>query len=287
MAEILHDPVSAENAEFSSYYLRAAKDVELKIMEWQPTSPESDAPVIFVAGWVSNVTGWTDLLRGLAPKQPVFYIETREKQSARVEINKPTPDDFSIKRISIDLINICENLPVDMGRAVLMGSSLGATALLEALKYNAMPARAAFLIGPNTEFKAPPVLKYLIHLHHSSYHMIKHIAIWYLRTFRVDAKKEPEQMKRYEETLRTAHARRLKLSAKAAIMMHYTIWPDIETVGIPAALAYAPSDKLHTAENIQKLAAALPRGSMVSCRSNIYMHSAEIIEDLHNFLNTI
>ena len=109
MEEVLHDPVAVENATFSSYYSRAAKNVELSIMQWQPTHPESDAPVIFVAGWVSNITGCTDFLQGLDPKHPVFYIETREKQSARVDINKPTPKDFSIKRISIDLINVCEN----------------------------------------------------------------------------------------------------------------------------------------------------------------------------------
>lgn len=287
MSEIFQDPVSADNAEFSSYYRRADKNVELKVMQWQPSNPKSNDPVIFVAGWVSSVSGWTDFLGGLAPRQPVFYIETREKESACVEIKKPKPSDFSIERIAKDLITVCEHLPVDMNRAILMGSSLGATALLEALKHKGMPARAAFLIGPNSEFKAPPVLKHLIHLHYSSYHVLKHIAIWYLRLFRVDTKNEPEQMKRYKDTLLTAHAQRLKLSAKAAIHMKYQIWPDIETIETPVALAYAPTDKLHTAENIKRMAESLPRGTTIPCRSNRYMHSARILDDLYRFLKEI
>jgi len=281
------DPIAVTNAEFSSYYKRADEHVELKVMQWQPTNPESDHPIIFVAGWVSNVTGWTDFLRGLAPKHPVFYIETREKESARVQIKRPKPTDFSIERISIDLINVCESLQVNMNRAILMGSSLGATAILEALKHSKISAQAAFLIGPNSEFKAPPVLKNLIHLHYSSYHVIKYIAIWYLRLFRIDTKNEPEQMKRYKETLLSAHAQRLKLSAKAAINMKYEIWPDIETIQTPIALAYAPTDKLHTADNIKKMAKSLPNATPIPCESNKYMHSAKILDDLYRFLEKI
>lgn len=287
MSEINQDPISIDNAEFSSYYTRADENVELLVMQWQPTHPESDDPVIFVAGWVSTVIGWTDFLRALVVRRPVFYIETREKESARVEISKPKPNDFSIARISKDLINICDTLPVNMDRAILMGSSLGATALLEALKHNNMTARAAFLIGPNGEFKAPAMLKPLIDLPHSFFHTLKYFVIWYIRTFRVDAKKEPEQMKRYDDTIRTAHMQRLKLSAKAAIKMNYQIWPDIETIQIPVALAYAPTDTLHTAENIYRMAESMPRATTVTCESNRYMHSSDLIEDVEKFIKSI
>ncbi|MBW2181288.1 MAG: alpha/beta hydrolase [Deltaproteobacteria bacterium] len=287
MSGINRDPISTDNTEFSSYYTLADENVELLVMQWQPIRPESDVPIIFVAGWISAISGWADFLGALARKQPVFYIETREKESARVEIKKPKPNDFSIERMSKDLMNVCNSLPVNMEQAILMGSSLGATALLEALKHNTMTARAAFLIGPNSEFKAPAILKPLIDLPHSFFYIIKYFVIWYIRTFRVDAKKEPEQMKRYDETLRTAHMQRLKLSAKAAIKMNYQIWPDIETIQTPVALAYAPTDTLHTAENIHRMAESMPRATTVTCESNKYMHSSGLVDDVDNFIKSI
>ncbi|MCJ7773323.1 MAG: alpha/beta hydrolase [Desulfobacterales bacterium] len=287
MSEINQDPISIDNAKFSSYYARADENAELLVMQWQPIHPKSDVPIIFVAGWISSISGWTDFLRAIAQKHPVFYIETREKESARVDVKNPKPKDFSIERMSKDLMNVCDSLPVNMEQAILMGSSLGATALLEALKHNTMNARAAFLIGPNSEFKAPTILKPLVNLPHSFFHIIKYFAIWYIRTFRVDAKKEPEQMKRYDDTIRTAHMQRLKLSAKAAINMNYLIWPNIETIRIPVALAYAPTDTLHTAENIHRMAESIPRATTITCESNKYMHSSDLVEDVEKFIKSI
>jgi pimeloyl-ACP methyl ester carboxylesterase len=287
LSGVIQNPVSVNNATFSSTYCRADEKVKLKVMQWQPIHPESDDPVIFVAGWVSTITGWTDFLRALAQKQPVYYIETREKKSAHIAIKNPKPNDFSIERIAKDLINICESLPVNMDRAILMGSSLGATALLEALKNNAMKARAAFLIGSNSDFKGPPILKYIINFPHPTYHILKYIVFWYLKKFRVDMKNEPEQFQRYNETIRSAHMQRLRLSAKSAINTKYQIWPDIDTIQIPVALAYAPTDKLHSKDNIRRMAESLPKGIAISCVSNKYMHSANILDDLHRFLNSI
>jgi hypothetical protein len=94
-------------------------------------------------------------------------------------------------------------------------------------------------------------------------------------------------MKRYDETLRTAHAPRLRLSAKAAISMNYQIWPDIETVHTPVAIAYAPTDTLHTADNIHRLAESLPKATTVTCESNKYMHSSDLVKDVENFIKSI
>jgi hypothetical protein len=165
-----------------------------------------------------------------------------------------------------------------------MGSSMGATAILEALKNNALKARAAFLIGPNGEFKGPPILKHLINLPHQSYHIIKYIILWYLKTFRVDTEKEPEQMQRYKKTLHSPDTQRIRLSAKAAINMKYQVWPDIETIQTPVALAYASTDKLHSTVNIRRIANSLPKSVIITCESNRYMHSAKILDDLYTFL---
>jgi len=283
-----HDPISAPGAYFKSEYISASDDVELKVLQWQPEIKDSEEPeksvepVIFVPGWISHVSSWAELLPLMTQKRTVFYIETREKISAKIKKEKIGINDFTIPRISLDIINICKRLPIDLEKSVIMGSSFGATAILEALKNNNLNVRYAFLVGPNSEFKAHPIMQQLLLLPDFSYHFLKYFILWYLRTFRVDAKKEPEQMRRYNITVKTAHPRRIKMSVKAA--MRYKLWPDLETVKTPTALAYAPTDTLHSKDNIKKIAQVLPRGQIIACPTNKYMHSAYLLKDIEGFI---
>ncbi|MBW2563502.1 MAG: alpha/beta hydrolase [Deltaproteobacteria bacterium] len=283
-----HDPISAPGAYFKSEYISASDDVKLKVLQWQPEIKESEEPeklvepVIFVPGWISHVSSWAELLRSMTQKRPVFYIETREKISAQIKKEKIKIDDFTISRIALDLINVCKRLPIDLEQSIVMGSSFGATALLEALKNNNLNVRCAFLVGPNSEFAAHPLMQKLLLLPDFSYHFLKYFILWYLRTFRVDEKKEPEQMRRYKITVKTAHPRRIKMSVKAA--MKYKLWPNLETVKTPTALAYAPTDTLHSKDNIKKIAQTLPFGQIIACPSNKYMHSADLLKDIEGFI---
>jgi pimeloyl-ACP methyl ester carboxylesterase len=164
----------------------------------------------------------------------------------------------------------------------MAGSSFGATSLLEALKGGRLRPRAAFLVGPNSEFRLPWSTHMVVHLPNLFFHIVKHVIIWHLRTFRVDAEAEPEQMQRYEQTVLSADPGRLKLSARA--VMGYQVWSALETVTVPVALAYAPSDKLHGAVNVQRIADTLPHCRLIRCSSNLAMHSAALVDQLERFV---
>jgi pimeloyl-ACP methyl ester carboxylesterase len=99
----------------------------------------------------------------------------------------------------------------------------------------------------------------------------------------VDAKKEPEQMKRYEETLRNVEPKRLKHTARSVIWGHYTVWKGLETIRVPVYIAYAATDKLHSLENIQRMADQLPLGKLHPCPTNLYMHSEQLLADINAF----
>ena len=116
----------------------------------------------------------------------------------------------------------------------------------------------------------------------ASYSVAKHLVIWYLRHFRVDARREPDQMRRYERTLNAAEPVRLKLSARAVV--GYTLWPGLETVRAPVAIAYASSDVLHAESEAKSIVATLPAGLGVECPSNTYMHRAEVARDIDEFI---
>ena len=81
----MSDPIQLQAARYQERYLRVGAGVELLLRSWEPEDPRLDWPVVFVPGWISLPQGWTHLLQGLAARQPVFYLETREKASARFQ----------------------------------------------------------------------------------------------------------------------------------------------------------------------------------------------------------
>jgi len=276
------DPIGVTGADFSVEHVAVDRTVKLRVMKWQPKHDDKQSPLIFVAGWVSVVEGWADLLRELAGSRTVYYIETREKNSALIDKGRLTADQFSIQRMAEDMIAACDALNLDMSNVIVSGSSLGASVLLEAMKHGRLKPKGAFLIGPSPEFKYPWWGGMVVSMPAATYHVLKHPILWYMRHFRVDVKNEPEQMQRYEQTLRQAHPQRIKLSAVS--FNNFQVWPDIETIESAVGIAYAGSDKLHDHAVIDRMAGAIPNASTFECPSNKHMHSAKLAPDMETFI---
>ncbi len=275
------DPIGAEGARFEQRYVTVDEGVSLNTMIWTPDRPLTDAPLVFVAGWVSVVQGWAHMLRGLAATRPVYYIESREKASAQIDRPSLSVEDFTIQRSAEDLIAACDELGLDMMETMMVGSSLGGTIILEALKHGRLLARKVFLIAPASEFKLPSWGRPMLRLPDATYPLIQHVVLSYLRYVKVDVKKEPEQMERYERTIRSAHPGRLKRSARAVV--DYDVWPNLGTVMCDVAVCYAPTDTLHSAEDIHMIVETVPSAVEVQCPSNLYMHRADLIADIDRF----
>jgi pimeloyl-ACP methyl ester carboxylesterase len=273
-----------KGVKYSEEMVAVDKAVRLKTMVFRHTSATGKAPIVFVPGWVSTLAGWAALIRPMARERDVYYIETREKSSALIDHTAHLTDDaFSIAQNARDIIKICDHFHINSPQTLACGSSLGATSLLEAMKGGKLKIGGAFLVGPNSEFRAPKTLSWILYLPAFFYQPIKYILLWYLRNFRVDAKKEPEQMRRYEETLNNVEPIRLKHTARSVILGKYTVWSGLETIQAPVSIAYAATDKLHSLENIQKMAKQLPLGRLHPCPTNLYMHSAKLLVDINAF----
>jgi len=275
------DPLDGALAQFCERYVEVEPDVHLRVLSWQPRQPTAAAPLVFVAGWVSSVRGWVPVLKALTANRPVYYIETREKPSARIDRFWLRPHHFSVAQMADDIIAVLAALGLDAHDCVCVGSSLGATILLEAFKHARLRARGAFLIAPNSQFRFPRLALWVLYLPAFLYHGIKYPVVWYLGAFRVDARKEPEQMGRYRTTLLTAKPERIKMSARA--LAGYQVWSEIETIEVPIAVAHAPTDTLHHAGDIAQLVDRLPRAREIMCPTNRYMHSDEVVEDIEAF----
>lgn len=281
-------PDKIKGVQYREEMVAVDQSVRLRTMVFKPEISQGKSPVIFVAGWVSIFSGWTTFISALARQRDVYYLETREKESATIDNEDLLRDnDFSIYQNAKDIIQICEHFGINSPQTIACGSSLGATSLLEAMKNGKLRVGGAFLIGPNGEFAAPRALLWILYLPVFFFKPVICFLKWYLRHFRVDAEKEPEQMKRYEEIFKTVNPSRLKHSARATILGNYQVWPDIESIRSPVAIAYASSDKLHNIDNIMLMARRLPRGILNQCPTNLYMHSASLLADIDKFESEI
>jgi pimeloyl-ACP methyl ester carboxylesterase len=279
------NPVEVPGVHFEQRRVKVEDGVSLRLYEWRPESDNGSGPILFVAGWISLVTGWVPLLKHLVQTRPVYYLETREKASAEISERLMRPVNFSIPRLADDLIEVSKQLELDCERTVLFGSSMGSNAILEALKGDRLTARAAFVIGPNAEFHFPWWGRPLVHLPPWVYSAAKPFVLWYLRTFRVNAREDPEQMARYVRTIRAADPERIMLSARAVI--DYEAIPGLDTISSPVAVAYAANDTLHGEEEVERIVDAMPRGVAVSCPSNTYMHTAAVANDIEAYLDNL
>ena len=280
--EDARNPVPVPGVQFHERRLTVEKGVSLRLYEWRPENDDGADPILFVAGWISLVTGWVPLLEKLVQTRPVFYLETREKESAEISPRLMRSSSFLVSRLAEDLVEVSNQLDLDGDRTVLFGSSMGSNAILEALKGDCLKAKAAFVVGPNAEFHFPWWGRPLVHLPPWVCSAAKPFVLWYLRTFRVNAREDPEQMARYVRTIRAADSERIMLSAQAVI--DYEAMPGLNTISSPVAVAFAASDRLHCGDEVRRIVDAMPRGVAVSCPSNTYMHTADVVVDLDRFI---
>lgn len=278
---------TGHSASVKEYRINVADGVSLKIIDFASQNTAPGKPVIlFVAGWISLITGWKGVLKVLTAEHNVIYMESREKHSSIVPDVKKIS--FSMERLQRDIGEVIKKVIPPSGKFVLAGSSLGASAILEYCRSEGPKPLSAVLIAPNIEFRFPKVLGSIIPaIHPSLYFGVKPLIKWYLRNFRLDKKDCKEQIEKYENTLDCADP--YKLKANALAIKKYSIWENPGNVDIPCLIMGATKDTLHGAENIKRLLTIIPRSTYIELESNMETHSekaghiiAQYIQNIQN-----
>lgn len=277
------DPMKGGGGVFRAHRVEVEDGVSLRALEWSGEA-QIEAPLLLIAGWITIVDSWVPVLERLAKTRRVIYLESREKPSGEIRTDKMCRSSFKVPCLGRDVLTVASAVGVDPGQAVLAGSSLGANAILEALKQG-FRCKAAFLIGPNAEFAFPLWSRAAIHLPSRSYRSLVPFILWYLRRFRLDARAEPEQYERYRRTLESADFARLKLSALA--LVGYRVIEDFDGILDPVGVAFAASDRLHGDANARRLAHALPNGSVIPCPTNAFMHQPEVVGEIDRYVRMV
>ncbi len=262
--------------------LAVAPNVALRVITFNPPVVSPHPPVVFVAGWISLIIGWQEVLREMTRDFQVFYIETREKISSQVEGKA----DFSVTAIGKDVIQVISLLKLSAKNYILFGSSLGASAILDVCRFLTVPPRCLALIGPNAVFRMPKAGVVVIHLFPPPlYLLMKPFVKWYLKTFRLDIQSDYAQYQKYCHALDAADPWKLK---KAALCLaNYTLWDLLKDIHFPTLLIGASKDVLHEPENLQRMVALMPNATYLDLETNRLTHSPQMVEALRQYLKRL
>jgi alpha-beta hydrolase superfamily lysophospholipase len=246
----------------------------IRVLEFRPaTQGNPEEPVIvFVPGAISPLPLWLAILEVLTARFPVVYVETREKNSARLpDVRKV---DFGMDRVREDLKEVLvEKVPEDRPHC-LVGASFGATVILEHLAEGARSPLATILIAPNSDFRVPAWLLIPVRLIPVSlYFAVKPVLKWYYGNVLVDVEKEPEQAARHKEMIDSADFLRLKSAALA--IQSYSGWKTFPKITEPVLVVTGESDTLHDLSKVERIVSAVPNARLTMMESDRATHSSE------------
>ncbi len=270
--------ISGTNINFG--YVQVSENVSLKVIEFIPPQIANPITVVFVAGWISQISSWEKVLLEMSKDFRIIYIETREKLSSKIHGKVG----YGVEDMGLDLIAIIDYYHLEENKYILFGSSLGGTAILDCCKYLEKAPLALVLIAPNALFRVPRFGRIIIWIFPPPLYLIfKPFIKWYLKTFRLDTKSDSAQYIKYSSALDAADPWKLKKAAKA--LKDYTVWNELSNIDFPVLVIGASTDLLHEPDKVVKIAKMLPKGQHKDLQTNTRMHQAEAVQCIRDFIS--
>jgi pimeloyl-ACP methyl ester carboxylesterase len=259
-----------------------AENVSIRVITFNPAEDHNNPPVLFVAGWITLISAWKEVLREMTKDFTVYYIETREKISSQVK-GKVS---YGVEDIGKDIVTLISHFELKDKRYILFGSSLGASSILECCRFLDRNPLCLVLIGPNAVIRVPRFAKVIIYFFPPPlYLLIKPIVKWYLKTFRLDIKSDYEQYEKYCGNIDAADPWKLK---KAVMKLwNWKGWDLLPGIEYPTLIAGASKDSLHEPENLKKMVAMMKKATYIDLETNKGTHSKEMVEEMRKYIRAL
>ena len=255
-------------------------DTELRVISFFPRANQRKPEVVFVAGWMTLIDGWAQVLREMTRDFTVHYVETREKKSSRLKGRAR----FGVTDIGMDIVAMVARLGLRDREYIIMASSLGATAVFDCCQFLTAAPKALVMINPNAVFRIPLFWRFLVRIFYAPLFVVfRPVMKWYLRTFRLDVQADPAQYQKYCRTLDNADPRKSKKTMLA--LTNYQVWDKLKTVEYSTLVVGASMDKLHEPENMKRMVSLLPRATYIDMETNARNHSPELVDVLRRYLD--
>ena len=259
-------------------YVAAAPHVALRCIEFSPETSRVPFRMLFVPGWISWMDSWRHFLNHLAARLPLHYLETREKPTARVNGTA----EFALHDIAGDIVNVAEHYRFPDGEYALVGSSLGATAVIEIA--NRLPKKpfCIVLMLPNADFQMPRSIVILKALPYRLLMPAKRLVQWIMVKFKINPD-DADHRQHFIAALTAADSVRLKESALG--LRNYRLdWNTLAAIDIPCLVVGAAADIQHDQDNIMKIYHHLPNAEYRDLRTFTSSHSSRAAQIVYDYI---
>ena len=258
-------------------YIQVSDSSYLKILKTNAKQNKKDAYSLFlVPGWGSIPLGWDDFLLDIMTDFNILYLETREKDSSR--LNKKTKNDLD--RCSSDIKDVVESLDIDQHRLIVMGSSFSTPIIAHALAHKKIQPKLGVLVGPAIKFKPPPTFMFLTAIIPGRFiTILKPIGRLWIRFF----KSEDEfQAAKYYRVMKEADPVKWK---KIGRNFPKLIFRELyRKIPVKMLIVDEAEDKMHETEQTQEVASMIKDSIYIDLRTNRNTHSSPMADAIRDCL---
>ncbi len=259
-------------------HLSVSPGIRLRVIHFIPSGETAFPPVLFVPGLASVTDNFRKTLHEMTRYFRVFYLETREKSTSLIRGKAG----FSVNDLANDLCESIRLLNFKPGGYLLIGYSLGATAILESLGRMPVTPSALVLAEPNASFPFPGWLLFLARFARLIYRPVKPFLKWYLRNFRIDMENDREIYNLNCRILDAADPK--KIAATVRAIASYRLSKKHPYPLPPALVIGASKDTFHSFDDSRLIASSLPGSRYLDLQTNKKTHGPEIVHALMDFL---
>ena len=271
---------SIQGTKIQTSYIKVSSCVQLLKIHFTPKKLTNYPPVIFIPGWGSFIHGWKTVLREMSKDFEIYYLETREKSSA---IHKKEQE-ITIENIGDDIAKVTALIDLKDDGFIAFGSSMGATAILDAMAEEKLSPSLAVLIGPNIEFNIPRFLITILSIIPVQfYKVIRPFAKWYMKKKYIDMDSDSKQYDKYSYVLDNIHFDRTRRSALS--FKKYSFETKIEQIKKRILVFSGDKDILHNFERTVDMVRRIKGSKLINLKTNDKTHSEEMVRKMRDYLD--
>ncbi|MFH0761012.1 MAG: hypothetical protein V2A67_05880 [Bacteroidota bacterium] len=270
-----------QGTHYSEEWFSVSENVALRVVTFTPPGESKYHPVVFISGLASVIWGFKETLIELTRDFQVYYIDTREKSSARITGKAR----FDVETFSSDLCTLIRMLGLEDGKFSMFGYSIGATVIVDSYRLLASKPDCAVLLEPNATFNYPEIALAIMRLNLPLFYLFKPLAKWYIWLFRINRKEDRDMYRISAQSLDNAHPVRLKKTALG--ISNYQIWDKLEYLTCPTLMVGTSKDRFHSHEEVTRMIAAIKNCTYIDLGNNRRTHSAELGMVIRQYISSL
>ena len=237
-------------------------DGELCVYHHKPKNPIASKAIVFVAGWGSSLHSFIDCYQSIVNKVEIYHIETREKNSSRINITKTN---MTIEQYAQDIADILASLNFNNPDDYLIaGACWGSSIILKGLIKNILPTTTYVLFDPMHALWFPKwLLNYIIPI----------VPVWLAKIIKPIGKrialfgmKEPVQRKRSSDFIDNGDMRKWKQAAIQA--KDFALIGNLHCIKKEVFIVNGTKDKIHDQRYYPLIAAGIPKGRFLFMKTD-------------------